>query len=274
MKILVRRTGALGDVVMATPVVRRLRRENSYARIFVQTAYPDVFKDNPHVDMVLPDEGGERVPINRLVDLDLAYERRPDMHVVEAYMLEAFGDTGERSDRRQELFFDRSSMSGIAGKGYVAVHAAVAGWRNRTLPRDTWKEVLHRLNVAGLSVILIGTERDAIPGYLSFLVPDIHAQASLIQSCVCFVGSDSGLLHVAGATDTPIVGVFTSARPEYRLPFREDCAAVVPPGLDCLGCLARQPVPSTTESCERGDLACVGAVRATDIVDAVLKLIL
>lgn len=218
---------------------------------------------------------------DKFIDLDLAYERRPLMHIVEAYMQEAFDeeafgfDAYEDIATRQELFFDRTPLAGIAGQGYIAVHAAVAGWRNRTLPRDTWREVLHRLGVAGLRPILIGTERDAVPDFdcTSFFAPDIHAQARLIQSCVCFVGSDSGLMHVAGCTDTPIVGMFTCAKPEYRLPFRENCVAVVPPDLDCLGCLARQAIPATTETCERSDIACVHAVRATDIVDAVLKLI-
>ena len=196
------------------------------------------------------------------------------MHIVDAYMLHVFSDAGRTEDKRQELFFDRTPMKHIAGKGYVAVHAAVAGWSNRTLPRDTWREVLHRLNVAGLQPILVGTERDAVPGFdcPTFFVPDIHMQATLIQSCECFVGSDSGLLHVAGATDTPIVGVFTCANPEYRLPFRDKCVAVTP-DLDCIGCLGRRDPPVTTESCERGDIACVSMVRATDIVDATLKLI-
>lgn len=277
MRILVRRTSALGDVVLATPVVRRLKRENPTASIVVQTAYPQVFHGNPNVELI----GNVLGQDGRMVDLDLAYEKRPSMHIVEAYMLEAFkNDRGwammdDGSSKCQELFFDRTPLSAFKGEGYVAVHAAQAGWSNRTLPRDTWKEVLHRLGVAGLRPILIGTERDAVPGFdcPSFFVPDIHAQARLIQSCVCFVGSDSALLHVAGCTDTPIVGVFTCAKPEYRLPFRDACVGVVPPGLDCLGCLERQPAPATTESCERGDIACVREVRATDIVDAALKLI-
>ena len=287
MKILVRRTGALGDVVLTTPIVRHLKRENPDAEIWVQTAYPDVFRNNPHVYLTCG-PSGEPHPsailkqihyifprnFDHFIDLDMTYERQPKMHIVEAYMLHAFGDAGRIEDKQQELFFDRTPMKHIAGKGYVAVHAAVAGWKNRTLPRDTWREVLHRLNVAGLQPILIGTDRDDVPNFecQRFFTPDIHMQATLIQSCECFVGSDSGLLHVAGTTDTPIVGVFTCADPEYRLPFREKCVAVTP-DLNCIGCLGRRGAPVTTESCERGDIACVAMVRATDIVDATLKLI-
>lgn len=271
MRILVRRTGALGDVVLTTPVIRRMRRENPTAEIAVATAYPAVFRDSPHDVRINP---GNFAP-DRFVDLDLAYELRPSMHVVEAYMLAAFGDPGEPGDCRQELFDPQRRPPVFAPSlRAVAVHATQAGWRNRTLPRATWVSVVQMLRVRGFWPILVGTERDALPGVncTSCFVPDIHVQARLIQACVCFVGSDSGLLHVAGATDTPLVGVFTCVRPEWRLPFRGICTAVVP-DLPCVGCLERQLPPATAEACERGDLACIGAVSPEAIVDAVERLV-
>lgn len=274
MRILVRRAGALGDVILATPVVRRLRRENSEAEIVVQTAYPNVFRNNPHVTRE-PSDGN----FDRIIDLDLAYERRPAMHIVEAYMLEAFGDCGEPVDRTQELFYDRRPRLPLGGRPCVAVHAAKAGWRNRTLPEATWLEVCARLKAEGLQPILVGSARDALPtaGCPSFHVPDILAQTQVIASCACFVGSDSGLLHAAGATETPIVGIFTCARPERRLPYRDGvrglrCKAVVP-YIDCIGCLERRVPPVTTEACERGDVACVGKVKPEAIVHAVMQLL-
>ena len=266
MRIMVRRTGALGDVVLTTPVIRRLRRENPDAEIAVSTAYPAIFRDSPHRLIVNP----VTFDPDQVIDLNLAYERSPSMHIVEAYMIAAFGDIGEPVDRRQELFGIGNWRPFTTKMRTVAVHAARAGWRNRTLPWATWATVVRLLRERGFWPILVGTDRDRIPGVdcTSCMVPDIHVQARLIAGCVCFVGSDSGLLHVAGATNTPIVGVFTCARPEYRLPFRGDCLAVVP-DLPCIGCLERQPVPATTEACERGDLACVGAVSADAIADAV-----
>ena len=173
---------------------------------------------------------------DRFVDLDLAYERRPTMHVVEAYMVEAFGEPGAPEDPRQELFLPRSRrLFADRGRPYVAVHAAQAGWRSRTLPAATWVEVVRLLRAAGTWPILIGSQRDALPEAKAtcFHAHDILAQAHLISSVDCFVESDSALLHVAGATDTPIVGVFTCAAPRFRLPWRggvlgKDCIAVVP----------------------------------------------
>ena len=282
MSILVRRTGAFGDVVLTTPVIRRLRRENPDAEIAVQTAYPGVFARSPHRVATLPpgpppypwtEHGG----VGRTIDLDLAYERRPTTHIVNAFMLNAFGDEGEPGDRGQELAYEKLDQW-PAKPRVVVVHAAKAGWRNRTLPEATWVEAVNLLRAAGCFPIVVGTMRDALPKArcAAFHSEDALATAALIARAACFVGSDSGLLHVAGATDVPIVGVFTCALAETRLPWRngtlgERCEAVVPP-LDCVGCLARAPIPATAESCERGDIACVTAVTAEAIVSAALRL--
>lgn len=277
MKILVRRSGALGDVVLATPIVQRFHDEHPGADITVQTAYPDVFRGSPHVSRVVNHTLSERFDVT--VNLDLAYERRPSMHIVEAYMLEAFGDTGRPGQRQQEIYFPRKRVfMGKVQRKYVAVHAATAGWTNRTLPRATWRGVVQELIRRGLWPILVGTQRDSIGmAATSFFTPDIHVQAKLIASCSCFVGSDSGLLHVAGATDTPIVGIFTCARPEYRLPWRHGQlgwkAEALVPDLLCVGCLERARPPATVESCERGDTACVDLVSANTIVDAVQRMV-
>lgn len=273
-RIVVRRSGALGDVILTTPVIRRLAFEYPKARIGVETYYRDVFRNNPLVFPPPEDYG-----YDSLINLNLAYELRPSMHIVEAYMLQAFGDEGKPEDLQQELFLpERPQIRLNPARTYVAVHAAQAGWKNRTLPSATWKEVCERLQRAKLVPILVGTERDMWPLPVPKLsIPDIIIQASMISFCACFVGSDTSLLHAAGATMVPIVGVFTSVRPEYRLPYRNGvlgfrCKAVVP-DLPCVGCHARQPVPTTTESCEVGGIPCVRAVSAKVIVDAVLEII-
>lgn len=270
MTIIVQRSGALGDVILTTPVIRRLRQENPTECISVVTGYPNVFRGNPHLD-----QGVAASLDDRLIQLDLAYERRPNLHIVQAYMIEAFGDPGVAADLQQELFFLRQTFFSRDRK-YVAVHATATGWANRTLPRSTWLAVVVGLRKAGLWPILVGGSRDSIPGadVMTFHSTDILMQARLIAGCAAFVGSDSGIMHIAGATDVPLVGVFTCARPETRLPWRHGvlgwgCTAILP-DLDCVGCQQRRPPPVTDEHCERGDTACVTMVQAETIIAAVV----
>jgi ADP-heptose:LPS heptosyltransferase len=277
VKILVRRMGALGDVILTTPVIHRLRRENPDAEIVVHTAYPQVFNGNPHIYVAAHLVSNLGV-FDRVIDLNLAYEKRPKDHIVEAYMLEAFGDRGEPCERQQELYFlKRSPLRN--GTPYVVVHAARAGWSNRTLPRSTWLAVVDGIKEAGFRPIIVGTERDDLPGnhVARVMSTNLELNAELIDNAACFVGSDSGLLHVAGATRAPIVGVFTCAMPHLRLPWRDgllgkNCMAIMP-DLPCVGCLHRRPSPVTTEWCERGDNVCVDTVKAEAIVAAVVKMI-
>lgn len=270
MIIEVWRQGALGDVIMTTPIFRRLRKENPDATIIARTGFPAVFDGNPDVDHVNP----ESSRYDRLVYLDLAYENRPSMHAVDAYMVEAFGDTGAGHDKQPWIKFDKKHKFSDKSK-YVAVHAARAGWRNRTLPSKTWVEVIEGLQRDGFVPILIGqqTRDDPDPKLPAtrFWSTHLPSIASLINSCAVYVGSDTGLLHVAGATDTPIVGVFTSVLPQYRLPYRDTFNYAVVPKLSCVGCQARRPVPSVTESCERKDYACVSDVSSIDILSMIRK---
>lgn len=276
MRILVRRSGALGDVVLATPIIRRLRRENPEAHITVHTACPDVFLDNPYINAM-----NVNGVWDRFIDLDLAYERRPHYHIVDAYMLEAFGDQGDATDKQQCMFTHDARRPELDGP-YVVLHAPMLGWRSRVLPMAFWDAVAAGLRQAGLTPVFVGRRPDYADGAIGSL--DFRDQLplgslrTLMQGAVCFAGMDSGLLHIAGTTEVPIVGVFTCARPEFRLPYRGGvlgyaCEAVTP-DLSCLGCLHDRPPPVTTLACPRGDTACTGsaAPRPEQVIEAVLRM--
>lgn len=277
--ILVRRSGALGDVILTTPIIARLRETYPAAAITVATYYREVFNNNPNVTFVVLPDLPDITKFDIVYDLDLVYERSPSTHIVYAYMQHVFGDDGTAEwDLQQKLYLNKPRAQYFAHGKYVAVHPAVAGWANRTLPRDTWVKLCKLLKAQGYQPIVVGSQRDMIELEApSFWVPDIHAHMQLYQAACCFVGSDSALIHVAGATQVPIVGVFTCVKPQYRLPIRRgqmgwNCMAVMP-DLPCVGCQERQPAPTMVESCERGDVACVKSVLAVDIFRAIEQLI-
>lgn len=56
----------------------------------------------------------------------------------------------------------------------------------------------------------------------------------IIAGAKCIIGLDNGLLHLAGCTETPIIGAYTSVAPHLRLPYRNNelgygCYTVTPP---------------------------------------------
>jgi ADP-heptose:LPS heptosyltransferase len=260
---MLRRSGALGDVVLATAVLRRLRRENPESHIIIQTGYPEVFQGNPHIGAqgALPNDDVQ------FIDLDFAYEKRPHMHIVEAYMQEAFGGKSEPADWLPELFIPESLKMRLPDPAYtIAIHAAVAGWRNRTLPRKSWKSLIDSLKSRGLTPLLVGLPRDGVPNAncIHFDNPNLMAQAAVIRECRAFIGSDSALLHVASAVGTPTVGIFTCADSYLRMP-RTGLHYGVTSRTDCTGCLHRRIPPATTEFCEKGTIECVDNVNMIQV---------
>jgi ADP-heptose:LPS heptosyltransferase len=51
---------------------------------------------------------------------------------------------------------------------------------------------------------------------------DLLETVKIIQNATCIVGLDNGLLHIAGTTDIPIIGGFTTVNPIHRMPYRHE----------------------------------------------------
>lgn len=284
-RILIRRQGALGDVILTTPIARRLRTENPDAIINVATNSGNIYIGNKNVNNVFP--GNHSVQgYDRVVDLDLGYEKRPKMHSIDAFSMEAFGDcdydkqttlTPTESDHQVAL--SKISEFGIDPANMVIAHPAVT-WRNRTWPREYWEKLLKGITDAGKRVVVVGSGSDFhlsgqdIFDFIGKFTP--HQIAALMSRASCFVGNDSGILHVAGTTDVPIVGIFTSAKGEYRIPWRNGTyghsCVVIHPEVSCYGCLHDEKPPVVFCDCRRGDFKCLAEVTPEKVLSGVMAI--
>lgn len=260
MHFIIRRTGALGDVILATPVIETIAANYTGATISVETQYPDVFAGNPHV-------GPAQTP-GTLIDLDLAYERRPNLHIVDAYQEQLSLTTpGSVIHKRQWL----SLPERTSAQPYAVIHAGVS-WPNRTLPVSFWTDVVARLQ---MPVHVIGSIRDHyIPGARDQRGLSFRDTLAFINSASLFIGIDSAPLHMAGATDTPIVGLFTCCRANLRMPYRAAPQVGLDADIPCAGCHHERPAPVTTYACPRGDNACVAAFDPIVVANAARNLLL
>lgn len=286
-RVLLCRKGAMGDVLLTTPVARRLRAElGSDATIHVATDCGSVYQGNTDVDAVFPSTHS-REGYDRVVDLNLAYEREPQQHVIDAYSKVAFG--GADYDKRTSLspspldveaVARRIDAAGFDPQRTVVVHMGQT-WKNRTWPADSWRKMVDILLASGLSVVQVGSASDfrftsALPGLYDWInALNLHQIAALCSRVAAFCGNDSGIMHVAGTTDVKIVGLFTSALGAYRVPFRNgrygDGVTIIEPAIDCKGCLHREPPPVVYCDCRRGDFACLALMRPEAVAAAVLE---
>jgi ADP-heptose:LPS heptosyltransferase len=255
---LVLRWIGMGDVLMATPVIRRLRAElGEAARIDVVTGVPAAFAGNPDVSTVNPPEL-RYFDYDRIINLDRVYEADRTVHPVDAYMRAAFGEINHVDNEMFLAQTEPASELKVDWRRAIVIHAGGTG-RNRRMPRAFWEALIALLIEAGCVPVIVGGGGDEKwPGMegVADLTQRFTVQetAWIIEQARCFISSDTGVLHIAGTTSTPIVAIYTSVRPEHRMAWRRGqlgwrTAALVP-DLHCVGCNGGM-------GCRRGDFACV-----------------
>ncbi len=122
--------------------------------------------------------------------------------------------------------------------GYVVIHYQGNSSVNAKNLKHEDIKILCEYLVANqyTPIILDWDERSPIPDQRSVFCPGIHSNlwkgnmgdaetiAALIHQAILFIGIDSGPLHVAGATSTPSIGVWTRHHP---INFFEPCPNVL-----------------------------------------------
>jgi predicted lipopolysaccharide heptosyltransferase III len=97
---------------------------------------------------------------------------------------------------------------------------------------------------------------------------DLAELRALVDRAALYIGGDSGPLHIAATTRTPIVALFGPTLPERSMPWRDPAigAIAVDAGpLPCRPCHQRDCVP--------GDFRCLTAISPTMVVTAAEQLL-
>jgi ADP-heptose:LPS heptosyltransferase len=275
--MIIKRTGALGDVIMLTPVLMKLVEKHKTVRVI--TGYPYVVDGLIGVETADPSEKPD-------IDFDLVYERMPDVHPVLAYAEHA--DLSLEPWERQATVpianISLSQKQRILDPRYkYAVVNPTVSWQSRTFWPDFWRNVISKLQSFDFKVILLGAPVSLFAGLTADLnlmgATSLAEAAWIISKVSLFVGPDSALLHVAGATATPIAALFTCVSPDVRLPWRAGklgagCVAISAK-TDCRFCLATREPPWTTEPCYKKDgerFMCVRSITPEDVMEGISRL--
>lgn len=146
-------------------------------------------------------------------------------HLPEKFVVITTGFTAEVREMRPDII--NTIVSYIKSKGYEVVFLG---------KEETFNGVKH---------IIKGTfkaEIDFTQGLNLINKTNLLESHAVISKAKTIVGLDNGLLHVAGCTDIPIVGGYTTVEPKYRMPYRNNVLGwnyypVVPPeSLNCRFC--------------------------------------
>lgn len=273
-KVMIRRTGAQGDVLLLTPALAAFRKAYPRIHVTVSTACPAVLARNPDVDEVVnrsPDPKG----YDRFFDLDMAYEKDPLTHPVVAYARALELPPGEPMGGLK-AFPDASALAIAAeilprgGAKYAVVHpGSVPGWVGREW-KGSWLDVIAEIVAAGFKVIRVGNDQTPpIPCDFDFVNWPFARLVATMERSDLFVGVDSMPFHVAQAAGIPAVGIFGCVEPSLRIVSKR-AVGVTAENVGCIGCHNWLPAPRTaTADCLRGRELCMERLTPARIMEGV-----
>ncbi|HTZ37722.1 MAG TPA: glycosyltransferase family 9 protein [Stellaceae bacterium] len=270
-------------MLYTTPIVARLRRQEPDALIYVQTGHPDVYRRNPDVAGIFNADDPVPMRVDRVIDLDMAYENRRALHQLHALMQVAFGDDGAGYAR--EIVFPYEDPPRLPADltidwpRAVGVHLAKT-WPSRMFPTSWWTAIGKVLQARGFQLVVLGREADFTPAEIdpANLVDTrerltLEQQAGVIAGCRLLIASPSGLIALSAATPTTTIFMPTITSADRYLPYRNGVLGqgfiAIEPDIPCYGCDIRQSGKTYWE-CERGDNACLGTITPEMVVSAAL----
>jgi ADP-heptose:LPS heptosyltransferase len=290
LNILVKRTAAIGDVIMATGVVRELKRKyGDNANIWVATDVLEVFKNNPHIKGAIPVKGVVESQFDVVYNLDDSYESNRDINYIDSYFYRVFGE--QALNKSVELFPNEDDKLRLLNlqqqyehklDRYIVVHMRNWHWQAKNIALSVWFDVFVKLfeERDDFSIVTIGGPTDHTldhPNFVDLRNSNLTSQQMMLlcDSAKCFVGIDSGPFHCAAASKTHIVALLTHLKTERIIPERKwmkgyDVTAIETLE-DCRGCNDRQPLPVRQIACEKGNYPCTTNFDTQAIANAILK---
>ena len=141
----------------------------------------------------------------------------------------------------------------------LVVQLASGGERRRILLTSGPSERAASQLVAQRARSMLGATVQ-VPDTEDFSLPELRA---LVERAAVYIGGDSGPLHVASATTTPIVGLFGPTLADRSMPWRDPhlfAEAVDAGPLPCRPCSQRE--------CVTGDFRCLTSITPQQVVAA------
>ena len=234
---------SLGDTLAATPTLRKLY--NSYnKKIDVVTHHVELFKNNKYVNKLY--SFSEKINANCYKEIfntflgvgvkSGEYGIEKKHNTIDIRQFHAIDLGFMLNDKEMEYDYEADSYIEINNlpQNYICLHVANT-WPSRTYSDQNWQNLIDLINEKNISVVLIGKNSHE-SGFYNIDKPtkkltfkngldltnklDISQCWHVINKSQYFITMDSGLLHLAGTTDTNIIQLGSSINNKLRAPYR------------------------------------------------------
>lgn len=210
----------MGDVIWIEPLIEDLSKK--YRKVYVYTKFPGLFQflpfSNVKVISRLSIVGKIKWLIDRtfktrlfVIDLENSYEKRPKMHLLQAYY-EAAGMPFRRC--LPNLYIPKSHISKNKPVAILHIKALSSVSNFRNIFGVDWSFISRHLASRGYSVVEVGDP----PGLLSehYKATSLAELMILIANADFFIGLDSGPSHIAAIEQVPSIIFFGAINPYFR----------------------------------------------------------
>jgi len=233
---------ALGDTLCATPVVKKI--SNVYNKpIYVISNHYEIFENLPYVDQSFRNTEDSYKFVSENYELfktfDISYKEngvlnKHNMMDIRQFHAINLGFMLTKDEMELNYFPNKFENIPNLPDRYVLIHP-VQNWESRTWDKKNWNLLIKLLNEVGISVVAIGKDSSELGGSnvdkptfdveitngLNLLNKTNLSQTWwLIRNSLCFITMDSGLLHLAGTTNSEIIQLGSSINKEFRAPYR------------------------------------------------------
>lgn len=216
--VILRRSGAMGDVIMMEPVMEYFHNKGyrviidtqpQYFNLFAKHFFPVEYLGNIAMD----DDMAEA----RVINLDMAYETRPQELILASYyhtcgitdgvMRNSKLNFTAPADKQEIKLFDK----------YVIMHTDDTAMAHRNVHGVDWDKIAKFIEVElGYPVFRVG--RGNGYGGTKINTYSENMLAYIVGNASYFIGLDSGCGHIAVSCGVPSMLFFGSVRPELRYP--------------------------------------------------------
>ncbi len=208
--IVFKRHHALGDVIMAEPVMEYFFRKGyqialdtlpELNKVFFQHYFPIIPKEHLHPQLPY-----------REINLDMAYEIKPKQSVLESYFEMA---SVKKPPLRNSRLYIRAGNNEKLFNRYAVIHINETDMPYRNIHSLEWAAVVKYLENNGYLVFQIGKGINT-PVATYFNAMNLEFMMYFISGADIFIGSDSGPAQIAVGFNIPSVIFFGSVDAKLR----------------------------------------------------------
>lgn len=223
-------SNSVGDTLSAIPTIKHLSHVYN-KNIHVFTYQPDLLKNFPFItlsDNYNTEEGDKLIETFQVGKFTHTRTDIRQLHAISA------GFQLLPEEMEIEFFPDEYQPIENLPNNYVVIHPSKT-WPSRTWEKERWQELVNKLNKLNIPVVAIGKDSSEIGTYhivkpvydldikngLNLINKiDIHQTWHVLNKSSMVITMDSGILHLAGTTDSYIIQLGSSIDPRLRAPYR------------------------------------------------------